>query len=103
MKLCTTLDEVVNGNTAGCSGHAHRRARAGRNPVANAVPTRDTGVMDGGPDASTLMPAEAQAVAHELVDDVSPAGSAFPPIADYGFLSDCETIALVAPGGSIEW
>ena len=29
--------------------------------------------------------------------------SAFPPIADYGFLSDCETTALVAPDGNIEW
>ncbi len=29
--------------------------------------------------------------------------SAFPPIADYGFLSDCETMALVAPSGSVEW
>ncbi len=29
--------------------------------------------------------------------------SAFPPIADYGFLSDCETTALVAPSGSVEW
>ncbi|HEY2637885.1 MAG TPA: glycoside hydrolase family 15 protein [Solirubrobacteraceae bacterium] len=27
----------------------------------------------------------------------------FPPIADYGFLSDCETCALVAPGGAVEW
>ncbi|RZS37579.1 alpha,alpha-trehalase [Herbihabitans rhizosphaerae] len=27
----------------------------------------------------------------------------FPPIGDYGFLSDCETTALVAPGGNIEW
>ena len=38
---------------------------------------------------------------------ISPAlplgGCPFPPIADYGFLSDCETIALVAPGGGIEW
>jgi GH15 family glucan-1,4-alpha-glucosidase len=32
-----------------------------------------------------------------------PGGSPFPPIADYGFLSDCEVSALVAPGGSIEW
>jgi len=31
------------------------------------------------------------------------ARSPFPAIADYGFLSDCETTALVAPGGSIEW
>jgi GH15 family glucan-1,4-alpha-glucosidase len=29
--------------------------------------------------------------------------SPFPPIADYGFLSDCHTGALVAADGSIEW
>jgi GH15 family glucan-1,4-alpha-glucosidase len=29
--------------------------------------------------------------------------TAFPPIAEYGFLSDCENQALVAPGGNIEW
>jgi GH15 family glucan-1,4-alpha-glucosidase len=29
--------------------------------------------------------------------------SAYPPIADYGFLSDCEVTALVAPSGAIEW
>jgi GH15 family glucan-1,4-alpha-glucosidase len=29
--------------------------------------------------------------------------SAFPPIGDYGFLSDCETTALVAPSGNVEW
>jgi GH15 family glucan-1,4-alpha-glucosidase len=27
----------------------------------------------------------------------------FPPIADYAFLSDCETCALVASGGQVEW
>jgi GH15 family glucan-1,4-alpha-glucosidase len=27
----------------------------------------------------------------------------FPPIADYGFLSDCENNCLVAPNGSVEW
>ncbi|MGH2428539.1 MAG: glycoside hydrolase family 15 protein [Candidatus Limnocylindria bacterium] len=31
------------------------------------------------------------------------ASSPFPPIAEYGFLSDCETTALVAPGGNVEW
>ncbi len=29
--------------------------------------------------------------------------SAFPPIGDYGFLSDGEVTALVAPSGSVEW
>ena len=29
--------------------------------------------------------------------------SQFPPIGDYGFLSDCETTALVAPDGGVEW
>ena len=29
--------------------------------------------------------------------------SPFPPIGDYGFLSDCETTALVASSGNIEW
>ena len=27
----------------------------------------------------------------------------FPPIADYGFLSNCEQSCLVAPDGSVEW
>ena len=34
---------------------------------------------------------------------VNLAPSPFPPIADYAFLSDCETVALVGPTGAIEW
>jgi GH15 family glucan-1,4-alpha-glucosidase len=30
-------------------------------------------------------------------------GEPFAPIADYGFLSDCEATALVAPSGNVEW
>jgi GH15 family glucan-1,4-alpha-glucosidase len=30
-------------------------------------------------------------------------GSPFPPIEEYGFLSDCEVCALVAPSGNVEW
>ena len=29
--------------------------------------------------------------------------SSFPPIADYGFLSNCEQSCLIAPDGSVEW
>src|SRR4051812_10901907 len=44
-----------------------------------------------------------------MVDGVAqgafrPAGrSPYPPIEDFGFLSDCETTALVAPSGNVEW
>jgi GH15 family glucan-1,4-alpha-glucosidase len=34
---------------------------------------------------------------------VSPSTSPFPPIADYAFLSNCHTGALVAPDGSVDW
>jgi alpha,alpha-trehalase len=33
----------------------------------------------------------------------TPGGRPFPPIAEYGFLSDCEVSALIAPGGNVEW
>jgi hypothetical protein len=29
--------------------------------------------------------------------------SSFPPIGDYGFLSDCQVMALIAPSGNVEW
>jgi GH15 family glucan-1,4-alpha-glucosidase len=29
--------------------------------------------------------------------------TSFPPIADYAFLSDCETSCLIAPSGAVEW
>jgi GH15 family glucan-1,4-alpha-glucosidase len=39
----------------------------------------------------------------EMLGELSLGGSSFPPIAEYGFLSDCEVCALVAPSGNIEW
>ena len=35
--------------------------------------------------------------------DTTALRSPFPPVSDYAFLSDCETMALVAPSGNIEW
>jgi GH15 family glucan-1,4-alpha-glucosidase len=34
---------------------------------------------------------------------INSSGSPFPPIAEYAFLSDCHTSALVAPDGSVDW
>ncbi|MBA2504768.1 MAG: glycoside hydrolase family 15 protein [Thermoleophilaceae bacterium] len=36
-------------------------------------------------------------------DDTSGLRTPFPPIAEYSFLSDCETCALLAPNGNVEW
>jgi GH15 family glucan-1,4-alpha-glucosidase len=38
-----------------------------------------------------------------MTPEDGPRPSAFPPIADYAFLSDCETTALIAPNGNVEW
>src|SRR5438093_7589747 len=38
-----------------------------------------------------------------ILGDVPLGGSPFPQIADYAFLSDCETCALIAPSGNVEW
>jgi len=39
----------------------------------------------------------------EWAPDRGVTASPFPPIAEYAFLSDCETCALVAPNGGVEW
>jgi GH15 family glucan-1,4-alpha-glucosidase len=59
---------------------------------------------DGSSYRDTLTPPDSeQTPIGQLSPEVSLGGSPFPPIAGYGFLSDCETFALVAPGGSVEW
>jgi GH15 family glucan-1,4-alpha-glucosidase len=58
-------------------------------------------------DSQTQAPLSAHLSAMPGMRNTAPApllgGSPFPPIAEYGFLSDCETTALVAPSGAIEW
>ena len=39
----------------------------------------------------------------ETMPQSAAAPSPFPPIADYAFLSNCHTSALVAPDGSVDW
>ena len=48
-----------------------------------------------------IAPAQAQSGPQPEQSAAMP--SPFPPIADYGFLSNCHTGALVAPDGSIDW
>src|SRR5918995_5792959 len=45
----------------------------------------------------------AVSVAEPATPQSAAAPSPFPPIADYGFLSNCHTGALIAPDGAIDW
>ena len=40
---------------------------------------------------------------HDAAPQSAAAPSPFPPIAEYAFLSDCHTSALVAPDGAVDW
>ena len=56
------------------------------------------------PAPDSLAPEMAKPSPLDRVRRDAPLGlSPFPPIADYAFLSDCETTALVAPSGNVEW
>ncbi len=59
--------------------------------------------FDSPPQAAPLTPHMSPVPNVAAVPSPLLGGSPFPPIAEYGFLSDCETTALVAPGGAIEW
>jgi alpha,alpha-trehalase len=55
-----------------------------------------------GPQSDTASPSAA-ARRSDAAPQSAAAPSPFPPIADYAFLSDCHTGALVAPDGAIDW
>jgi GH15 family glucan-1,4-alpha-glucosidase len=53
------------------------------------------------PPTKTQPPSVTQAPSED--DPLSWSQGSFPPIADYAFLSDCETTCLIAPSGAVEW
>ncbi|HEY1687887.1 MAG TPA: glycoside hydrolase family 15 protein [Solirubrobacteraceae bacterium] len=82
-------------------------------PAASATPAGAAAPAASATPAASAAPAASQAPAASRFGAPAPAGdqlggsaavdSPFPPIADYGFLSDCHTGALLASDGSIEW
>ena len=68
---------------------AARPSRAGTNGHDPEHPPGDTGDLTD--------------IDESIGPDILAATSPFPPIADYGFLSDCEVTALIAPSGNVEW
>jgi len=68
------------------------------------VPAR-VGDIIGRPRADRLRDASTMSPSIRLPPHDAPlsGGSAFPAIADYAFLSDCHTGALIAPDGNVEW
>jgi GH15 family glucan-1,4-alpha-glucosidase len=72
--------------------------------VAGGAQTAGSSAADRDRHPSPLAPRTAPPTPiRQLASDVTLGGSPFPPIADYGFLSDCETVALIAPSGNVEW
>jgi alpha,alpha-trehalase len=53
--------------------------------------------------AKANSPTEAKSARKPAAEQSAAAPSPFPPIADYAFLSNCHTGALVAPDGAVDW
>jgi len=72
--------------------------KRGARVSATSTPKKKSGRGQDGPGAAAPAKSEAPAQAQSAA-----APSPFTPIADYAFLSDCHTGALVAPDGAIDW
>jgi len=65
---------------------------------------RKIGVEGLGQIVKPMVNGESQATVEAIPAPFSSGlASAFPPIAEYAFLSDCEVNALIAPSGRVEW
>ena len=117
--------DTLRGSAAGGDGREHHPLHApgrGRGGVADHAaaarqaledPQLQAGILgaQGGGQAGRRARRLARAVGREMtaVSKTEPAvqsaaaPSPFPPIAEYAFLSDCHTGALVAPDGAIDW
>ena len=85
--------------------HARREREVNRGAAEHAValPERGPhGVESDGADDGQRHGAASYA-AMTIPEPPHAASESFPPIGDYGFLTDCETCALVAPDGAVEW
>ena len=91
----------------GIVGPGGRRRVAGRlralaPPVGGAMSTTATASRAGKPRSAASRRRRPRPAAAAKPQSAA-APSPFTPIADYGFLSDCHTGALVAPDGTVDW
>ncbi len=63
----------------------------------------DGQTQDGAMPVAELAPVDHDAPVSTQRHHHQTAGGTFPNIADYAFLSDCETNCLIAPSGAVEW